>query len=158
MALDTCFGPGYAIPDMSCERCGFESPAGFRFCGACGASLSSVESDGREVERKVVSALFCDVVESTERAERLDPEDVRDVLAPYYAGVREHLQRRSGTVEKFIGDAVCGLFGVPRTRGDEPERAVRAALAIRDWVARQNEADPRLELHVRLGVATGEAV
>ena len=144
--------------DMSCRRCGFESPAGFRFCGACGAPLDAVEQSHREVERKVVTALFCDVVESTERAERFDPEDVRAVLAPYYEGVRDHLQGQGGTVEKFIGDAVCGLFGVPRTHGDDPERAVRAALAVRNWVGGRNEADPRLELHVRLGVATGEAV
>jgi class 3 adenylate cyclase/tetratricopeptide (TPR) repeat protein len=157
-ALDTAAAQGYAPLDMSCQRCGFESPAGFRFCGACGQSLATVEPGRQEVERKVVTALFCDVVESTERAERLDPEDVRAVLAPYYAGVREHLQRKGGTVEKFIGDAVCGLFGAPRTYGDDPERAVRAGLAIRDWVAEVNEADPRLELHIRLGVATGDAV
>ena len=143
---------------MSCQRCGFESPAGFRFCGACGGPLSPVEPSRHDVERKVVTALFCDVVESTERAERLDPEDVRAVLAPYYEGVRHHLQRHGGTVEKFIGDAVCGLFGAPRTHGDEPERAVRAALAVRDWVGELNEANLRLELHLRLGVATGEAV
>ena len=146
------------LSDMSCQRCGFESPAGFRFCGSCGASLTGEEPGQREVERKVVTALFCDVVDSTERAERLDPEDVRALLAPYYTGVRDHLQRKGGTVEKFIGDAVCGLFGALRTRGDEPERAVRAALAIRDWVVALNEADPRLELHLRLGVATGDAV
>jgi class 3 adenylate cyclase len=148
----------YAIGDMSCLRCGFESPAGFRFCGACGARLSSTELGAREDERKIISALFCDVVESTARAERVDPEDVRAVLGPYYEGVRRHIVRYGGTVEKFIGDAVCALFGAPRTHGDDPERAARAALAIRDWVAEVNEADPRLDLHLRLGVATGDAV
>jgi class 3 adenylate cyclase/tetratricopeptide (TPR) repeat protein len=142
---------------MSCQYCGSENPDGFRFCGACGARLPTVEPGGGD-ERKVISALFCDVVESTARAERVDPEDVRNVLSPYYEGVRTHLVRFGGTVEKFIGDAVCGLFGAPRTHGDDPERAVRAALAIRDWIAELNEADPRLELHVRLAVATGDAV
>ena len=142
---------------MSCSRCGFENPAGFRYCGACGASLST-DSPGRDVERKVVTALFCDVVESTKRAERLDPEDVHALLAPYYAGVRHQIERMGGIVEKFIGDAVCGLFGAPRTHGDEPERAVRAALAIRDWVLALDDADPRLDLHLRLGIATGAAV
>ncbi len=143
---------------MSCQSCGFNNPPGFRFCGTCGARLADVERDAREVERKVISALFCDVVDSTARAERLDPEDVRSVLSPYYEGVRAHLVRFGGTVEKFIGDAVCGIFGAPRTYGDDPERAVRAALAIRDWVAEINDLDPRLGLHLRLGVATGEAV
>ena len=143
---------------MSCQHCGFESPAGFRFCGACGAALPTTEPAAREDERKVIAALFCDVVGSTSRAESVDPEDVRDALAPYYEGVRTQLLRFGGTVEKFIGDAVCGLFGVPRAHGDDSERAVRAALAIRDWIAEVNEADPNWGIHVRLGIATGEAV
>jgi class 3 adenylate cyclase/tetratricopeptide (TPR) repeat protein len=143
---------------MSCLQCGFESPAGFRFCGACGASLATIERRASDHERKIISALFCDVVGSTVRAEPLDPEDVRDALAPYYEGVRRQLGRFDGTVEKFIGDAVCGLFGAPRSHGDDSERAVRAALAIRDWIAEVNEADPNWGIHVRLGIATGEAV
>jgi class 3 adenylate cyclase len=143
---------------MSCSNCGFDNPEGFRFCGTCGARLDGGDRQPSEVERKVISALFCDVVESTARAERLDPEDVRAVLGPYYDGVRSQLVRYGGTVEKFIGDAVCGLFGAPRTHGDDPERAVRAALAVRDWVAELNESQPGLDLHLRLGVATGEAV
>jgi class 3 adenylate cyclase/tetratricopeptide (TPR) repeat protein len=142
---------------MSCSRCGFENPEAFRYCGACGAALLGA-GEPSQVERKVVSALFCDVVESTEKAERLDPEDVHALLTPYYAGVRDQLERMGGLVEKFIGDAVCGIFGVPRTHGDDAERAVRAALAIRDWLAAFNDAAPLLDLHLRLGVATGEAV
>ena len=144
--------------DVSCERCGRDNPHGFRFCGSCGAPLSHRERPGPEEERKVVSALFCDVAGSTERAEQIDPEDVRRVLTPYYRRVRAELTRFGGTVEKFIGDAVCGLFGAPRSHGDDPERAVRAALAVRDTIADLNEADPELDLHVRLGVATGEAL
>ena len=143
--------------DVSCERCGRDNPQGFRFCGACGAPLLAGWRSLDE-ERKVVSALFCDVVGSTERAEAVDPEDVRRVLQPYYRHVRGELARFGGTVEKFIGDAVCGLFGAPRSHGDDPERAVRAALAVRDTIADLNEADPELDLHVRLGVATGEAL
>ena len=116
------------------------------------------ESAAREDERKVIAALFCDVVGSTSRAESIDPEDVRDALAPYYEGVRTQLVRFGGTVEKFIGDAVCGLFGAPKAHGDDAERAVRAAVAIRDWIAEVNEADPNWGIHVRLGIATGEAV
>src|SRR5262245_14897750 len=143
---------------MSCQSCGFENPAGFRFCGSCGAPLPGAGEARQDDERKIVSALFCDIAGSTERAEELDPEDVRRVLTPYYEGVRGELERFAGTVEKFIGDAVYGLFGAPRSHGDDPERAVRAALAVRDWIANLNEADPSLDLHVRLGVATGEAV
>jgi class 3 adenylate cyclase/tetratricopeptide (TPR) repeat protein len=143
---------------VSCQRCGFDNPAGFRFCGSCGLPLLSTEETRWKDERKIISALFCDVVGSTERAERLDPEDVRRVLTPYYEGVRGELEGFGGNVEKFIGDAVCGLFGAPRAHGDDPERAVRAALAVRDWIADLNETDPRIDLHVRLGVATGEAV
>jgi class 3 adenylate cyclase/tetratricopeptide (TPR) repeat protein len=143
--------------DVSCERCGHDNPQGFRYCGACGAPLI-VDWRSLDEERKVVSALFCDVVGSTERAEKADPEDVRRVLRPYYRHVRGELARFGGTVEKFIGDAVCGLFGAPRSHGDDPERAVRAALEVRDTIAVLNEADPELDLHVRLGVATGEAL
>ena len=143
---------------MSCERCGADSPDGFQFCGACGAPLPHPKRPGRKEERKVISALFCDVVGSTERAEGVDPEDVHRVLVPYYQRVRSELVRFGGTVEKFIGDAVVGFFGAPRTYGDDPERAVRAALAVRDTIAELNEGDPELDLHVRLGVATGQAL
>ena len=144
-------------PDMACDRCGFENPADFRFCGACGSRLRSQEELRRAQERKIISALFCDVVDSTRHASNLDPEAVH-VLAPYFDRVRSELTRFGGTVEKFIGDAVCGFFGAPRTHGDDPERAVRAALAVVEWIADRNESDVDTELHVRLGVATGEAL
>jgi len=143
---------------VSCTHCGRDNPAGFRYCGSCGAPLPRTGRPGGEEERKIVTALFCDVVGSTERAEQLDPEDVRRVLAPYYRRARNELTRFGGTVEKFIGDAVCGLFGAPRAHGDDPERAVRAALAVRDAIAELNDTEPGLDLHVRLGVATGEAL
>jgi len=133
-----------------CPSCGQENPEGFRFCGACATPLTEQQA-GRE-ERKVVSVLFCDLVGSTARAERLDPEDVRALLSRYHARVRQELERFGGTVEKFIGDAVVALFGAPVAHEDDPERAVRAGLAIREWVA--DESD----LHVRLAVNTGEAL
>ena len=80
------------------------------------------------------------------------------VLAPYYARLRAELERHGGTVEKFIGDAVMALFGAPVAHEDDPERAVRAALAIREAIAELNEQDPSLDLHVRVGVTTGEAL
>jgi class 3 adenylate cyclase len=140
----------------TCARCGEESPDRFRFCGACGAPLA-VAPPARQ-ERKVVTVVYADLVGSTARAERLDPEDVRAVLAPFHRRLRKELERYGGTVEKYIGDAVVGLFGAPVAHEDDPERAVRAALAIQDAIARLNEEDPGLELEVRVGVATGDAL
>ena len=103
-------------------------------------------------ERKVVTCLFCDLVGFTARAEQMDPEDVRRLLQPYHARLRSELERYGGTVEKFIGDAVMAVFGAPVAHEDDPERAVRAALAIRDALAEEGE------LEVRIGITTGEAL
>ena len=104
-------------------------------------------------ERKVVTAVFVDLVGSTARGETLDIEDVHRLLDRYHDGVRAVLERFGGTVEKFIGDAVVGVFGAPTADEDDPERAVRAAL---EAVAVVGDLDA--ELHVRVGVATGEAL
>jgi class 3 adenylate cyclase/tetratricopeptide (TPR) repeat protein len=146
----SCVAP-YASAMQVCPNCGQENPDGFRFCGSCGGSLAA-PSAGRE-ERKVVTVLFADLVGFTSRAERLDPEDVRALLGPYHARLREELERYGGTVEKFIGDAVMALFGAPVAHEDDPERAVRAALAIRDWVRDEEE-----DLQLRIAVNTGEAL
>jgi class 3 adenylate cyclase len=140
---------------MNCPVCGQENPVGFKFCGSCGAELAAAPA--RE-ERKVITVLFADLVGFTSRAEKLDPEDVRALLSPYYTRLRHELERHGGTVEKFIGDAVVALFGAPTAHEDDPERAVRAALAIREAIAELNEADPTLELEVRIAVNTGEAL
>jgi class 3 adenylate cyclase/tetratricopeptide (TPR) repeat protein len=138
-----------------CARCGQENPEGFRFCGACGAALSA---GAVSEERKVVTVLFADLVGFTSRSERMDVEDVRGTLAPYHALLRERLEHYGGTVEKFIGDAVMALFGAPIAHEDDPERAVRAALAIRAAIAALNDDEPGLDLHVRVGINTGEAL
>ena len=124
---------------------------------ACGTPLAAQQPGGRE-ERKVVTIFFADLVGFTGRAEQLDPEDVRAMLSPYYVRLRSEIERFGGTVEKFIGDAVMAVFGAPVTHEDDPERAVRAALAVRDAVQELNEANPALDLHVRIAVNTGEAV
>ena len=142
---------------LTCSNCGRENPDDARFCASCGTSLSDIAGSARE-ERKVVTVLFADLVGFTSRSERLDPEDVRATLTPYFARLREELERRGGTVEKFIGDAVMAVFGAPAAHEDDPERAVRAALAIRDAMAEMNEQDPDFDLHVRVGVNTGEAL
>jgi class 3 adenylate cyclase/tetratricopeptide (TPR) repeat protein len=133
-----------------CPACGHENRASARFCDSCGAPLA-LASPVRE-ERKVVTVLFADLVGFTSRAEQLDPEDVRALLSPYYGRLRAVLEHFGGTVEKFIGDAVMALFGAPVAHEDDPERAVRAALAIRDWVTEEDE------LQVRIAVNTGEAL
>jgi class 3 adenylate cyclase/tetratricopeptide (TPR) repeat protein len=137
---------------VSCPACKQENPDGARFCNACGTLLATEVRAPRE-ERKVVTVLFADLVGFTARAERLDPEDVRALLAPYHERLRAELERFGGTVEKFIGDAVMALFGAPVAHEDDPERAVRAALAIRDWIAEEGE-----DLQIRVGVTTGEAL
>ena len=103
-------------------------------------------------ERKVVSVVFCDLVGFTARSESLDPEDVEAFLSPYHDRVRAELERHGGTVEKFIGDAVMALFGAPIAHEDDPERAVRASLAIRDWALDEDD------VQVRIAVTTGEAL
>jgi class 3 adenylate cyclase/tetratricopeptide (TPR) repeat protein len=105
----------------------------------------------RRRERKVVTVLFCDLVGFTQQAEALDPEDVEAILHPYHSRVREELERHGGTVEKFIGDAVMALFGAPVAHEDDPERAVRAALAIREFAAGNG-------LELRIAVTSGEAL
>src|SRR4051794_27560020 len=135
-----------------CPSCGQENPEGFRLCGMCGAAPTPAVAPSRE-ERKVVTILFTDLVGSTARAEGLDPEDVRATLSSYYAALRAELERHGGTVEKFIGDAVMAIFGAPVAHEDDPERAVRAALAIRERIA-----EGRPDLQVRIGITTGEAL
>jgi class 3 adenylate cyclase len=144
---------------LACRECGASSPMDFRYCGSCGAPLGD-EADQQRTgeERRVVSVLFADLVGFTARAERLDPEDVQAILTPYYARLRDEIEAFGGSVEKFIGDAVVGVFGAPIAHGDDPERAVRAALQIRDAVEEMNEASPELDLQVRMAVNTGEAI
>ena len=134
---------------LTCARCGQENPDGAKFCNACGAALA--HAGGRGEERRVVSVLFVDLVGFTSRAESLDPEDVRAFLRPYYERVRTELESFGGRVEKFVGDAVMGVFGAPVAFGDDAERAVRAAFAVRDWAEQDG-------LQLRLAVNTGEAI
>jgi class 3 adenylate cyclase len=137
---------------VTCTRCGQENPEGARFCNSCGAPLT-FEDEARLEERKVVTVLFADLVGFTSRAEQMDPEEVRSLLRPYHARLRDELERFGGTVEKFIGDAVMAVFGAPVSHEDDAERAVRAALAIRDWILEE-----QAELQLRIGVNSGQAL
>ncbi len=140
----------------TCIACGQDNPEIARFCLACGAPLAE-ETPHRE-ERRIVSVVFVDLVGFTSRSEQLDPEDVRAILTPYHGTVRDELESFGGLVEKFVGDAVMAVFGAPTSHGDDPERAVRAALAVRDAVTALNAERPELELSIRGAVNTGEAV
>ena len=134
-----CGAPVAEQAPLTCSSCGQTNPPGFRFCGTCGTPLAAAPPPVEtEDERKVVTALFTDIVGSTARAEELDAEDVRARLAPYYTRLRAELERYGGTVEKFIGDAVVALFGAPVAHENDPERAVRAALAIQTAIEELN--------------------
>src|SRR5262245_3692884 len=133
----------------TCPHCGQEMAPDARFCSSCGAPLEGVEP-AREL-RKVVSVVFCDLTGSTELGERLDAEALRALLAGYYARMKAIVERHGGSVEKFIGDAVMAVFGVPAVHEDDALRAARAAIEMRD-------ALPELGLRGRIGVMTGEVV
>jgi len=148
-------GP-YASAMLTCPSCGAQNPEGARFCNACASPLDPGPAETRE-ERKIVTVLFADLVGFTARAERLDPEDVRAILSRYHTRLREEIEAFGGTVEKFIGDAVVAFFGAPLAHGDDPERGVRAGLAVRSAVADLNAGDAALDLQVRIAVNTGEA-
>jgi class 3 adenylate cyclase len=142
-----------------CPACGKENPEGFQFCGFCSAPLTGqAVSAAVQEERKVVSVLFCDLVGFTAASEQQDPEDVRARIHPYHVRLRSEIEAYGGTVEKFVGDAVMAVFGAPTAHEDDAERAVRAGLAILEAIAELNDADPELELQVRVGINTGEAV
>ncbi len=142
----------------TCPRCGRESPGDARFCASCGTALSTQAP--REA-RKTVTVLFADIASSTALGERLDPESVRRVMALYFETAQACLARHGATVEKFIGDAVMAVFGVPVVHEDDALRAVRAAAELRGSLATLNgelETNYGESLHVRIGVNTGEVV
>jgi class 3 adenylate cyclase/tetratricopeptide (TPR) repeat protein len=140
-----------------CPNCGEANPPGFRWCGFCGTQLD-LDATLVGEERKVVSVLFVDIVDFTARSHRSDPEDVVAALAPYQQRLRQEIERFGGMREKFIGDAVVGVFGAPVAHEDDAERAVRAALSIIDAIEELNKKHPSLELAVRAAVNTGEGL
>jgi len=133
----------------ACAKCGFEYEVAFRFCPACGAELGAAAPSLEQ--RKTVTVLFCDLTGSTALGETLDPERLRALLASYFERMKTIVELHGGSVEKFIGDAVMAVFGVPVLHEDDALRAVRAAAEMRD-------ALPELGLQGRIGVMTGEVV
>jgi class 3 adenylate cyclase len=145
---------------VTCPTCGHASPDGFRFCGNCGSPLARDAAAGRQV-RKTITVVFCDLAGSTALGERLDPESLQRVMSRYFEQMRGVLERHQGTVEKFIGDAVVGVFGVPQLHEDDALRAVRAAVELQAALAELNkelERDWGVTLQLRTGVNTGEVV
>src|SRR3954465_13702525 len=146
-----------------CTNCGAQNPEGARFCANCGRPLTApgeAHSDRHEA-RKVVTVVFCDVADSTGLAERLDPGGGRGGVSRYFEAMRAVLERHGGTIEKFIGDAVMAVFGIPTLREDDAVRAVRAAAEMRAALAELNEQLERrwgVRLKVRTGVNTGEVI
>ena len=172
---------------MPCESCGFINDEAARFCGSCGSPLSAtcancqapltaglrfctacgepVSSGGKidavaepsPAERRRISVLFVDLENFTSLAETLDPEEVRGVQSRYFEVARSIVASHGGTIEKFIGDAVMAVWGAPLAHEDDPERAVRAAMAIVDGVGRLGGAASGANLAARAAVTTGEA-
>ena len=143
-----------------CINCGQENPDVAKFCLACGTPMATATApapvETRTEERRLVTAVFTDIVGSTASAEQLDPEDVRARLAPYYIEARRELELHGGSVAKFIGDAVVALFGAPIAHEDDPERAVRAAFAVTKAIEKLNASDDWLNLNIRTGINTGD--
>ena len=136
---------------LVCASCGHVNTSeGAKFCGECGSSLAAVPAGAKE-QRKTVTVLFCDVVGSTALGETLDPERLRVLLARYFERMKAIVESHGGSVEKFIGDAVMAVFGVPVAHEDDAMRACRAAVEMR-------EAFPELGVQGRIGVTTGEVV
>jgi class 3 adenylate cyclase len=148
--------PERPVTASACPSCGTESPAGTSFCPGCGAALAEAAP---EEMLKLVTILFADVVGSTVLTQARHPEDVRALMADYFAAMAGEIRAEGGTIEKFIGDAIMAVFGVPAVREDDAVRAVRAALRMRERLRRWNEArDPAQGLEIRIGLSTGEVL
>jgi class 3 adenylate cyclase len=142
-----------------CPGCGEENPDRFRLCGYCGSAL--VAQPAPQEVRKTVTVLFCDLKGSTELADRLGSEAVREVLDLYFSAMKPVVERHGGTIEKYIGDAITAIFGLPRMHEDDAERAVRAAAEMRSALTQLNVALAArfgVVLENRTGVNTGEVV
>jgi len=146
---------GIASPVLICSDCGKENPAEASFCMACAKPLA--ESPPARETRKTVTALFCDLVGSTSLGENHDPEILRPVLERYFERMREAVERHGGLVEKFIGDAVVAVFGVPTAHEDDALRAVRAGIEMQARLATLDESSP-FPLRARIGITTGEVL
>jgi class 3 adenylate cyclase len=144
---------------LTCPGCGEENPDRFRVCGYCGSVLAAL-APSQEV-RKTVTVVFCDLKGSAELAGRLGSEALREVLTLYFSAMKPVLERHGGTIEKYIGDVIMAVFGLPRMHEDDAVRAVRAAAQMHAALAELNvtlRAGYGVILETRTGISTGEVV
>ncbi len=149
----------------ACGACGAEVSPGARFCSACGAAISDRAASPPAhaavpdtAERRQVTVVFCDLVESTALSQRIDPEELRDLVRGYHEVCAREIRRVGGHVGQYLGDGVVAYFGYPVAHEQDAQAAVRAGLAIVDTVQRDAAADPRTPLAVRVGIHTGLVV
>jgi len=150
----------YTRAMAECLRCGASVADSSRFCGECGASVGALLRPRQEL-RKTVTILFCDVVDSTVMGEQSDPETVRHAMSRYFDEMRTIVERHGGVVERFRGDEVMAVFGVPTVHEDDALRAVRTGMAMHRRLAVLNEelrATWGVTLNCRIGINTGEVV
>jgi len=152
---------------VACSTCGFANSLESRFCGGCGASLERsaerpatepIAAERPQPERRQLTVLFCDLVGSTMLANRLDPEEVRDLILSYQTACTSVIRRFDGTVSRYMGDGILALFGYPRAHEDDAERAVRSGLDIISVMATlpvPSGASGAEPLAARVGIATG---
>ena len=143
---------------VNCPSCGTTVAEGARFCANCGALLAARTA---EEERKLATIVFADVTGSTDLGEQLDPERLRTILTEYFAVMARVIEQWGGTVEKYIGDAILAIFGVPTSREDDPVRALRAATEMQERLEVMNDGFEQrhgVRLAVRIGVNTGEVL
>ncbi len=168
-----CGNCGAELPKR-CAKCGFASPPGFRFCGECGQDLGAApeaagetavetkpfEAEG-DAERRQLTVVFCDLAGSTELSERLDPEDLRELVLRYQAVCVEELEPYGGHVAQYLGDGVLIYFGYPTAHEDDARRAVHASLGIQSGIERLNrqlESETGTRIGVRIGIHSGAVV
>lgn len=168
-----CGGCGAALM-AGCPSCGFENEPGEKFCGGCGTALNMVavamfEPQGpmrhapplTDAERRQLTVMFCDLVDSTALSKKLDPEETRDIIRAFQESCAPAIARFDGFVAKYMGDGILVYFGYPRAHEDEAERAVRSGLAVMDAIRNLNTDMGRregIDLAVRIGIATGVVV
>src|SRR5215467_9199570 len=152
---------------MQCSQCGADNRATAKFCDSCGSSLRSevpgiVAKSPRPAsvsgERRHLTVLFCDLVNSTSIARQLDPEDWREIVANYHRAAAQAIERFGGHVAQYLGDGVMAYFGWPEAHDNNAERAVRAGLAIIDTISKLNEDSTRPKLSARVGIDSGAVV